>query len=108
MKAFRQVKAHESLELRAEILAGLQCWVRHDQWTKDGGRYTHLAGSWLRGQRWLDETVVSKAPRAAGNRPAWLASTGFDNVQEAANNFCWEHTAHQFCDGKRIAEEAGR
>jgi hypothetical protein len=36
--------------------------------------------------------------------PAWAASAGFPSVFEANNAGCFEHNAHEFRDGDRIAE----
>ena len=36
-------------------------------------------------------------------RPKWLEPTGFDNIFEAENDGCYQHTAHLFRDGKRVA-----
>ena len=38
----------------------------------------------------------------ANKHAPWVLAAGFANIWEAHNNFCFEHTAHEFRDGKRI------
>jgi hypothetical protein len=67
-------------------------------WTKDGGEFIPAPLTYLNQRKWegADEaTTVDKAPE-------WCRTAGFVNVHEAGNAGCYEHTADQFRDGKRL------
>lgn len=52
-KAWDQLKPGP--ELVEDILDGVMRAADTEEWVKQQGRYVPYAGTWLRGQRWLDE-----------------------------------------------------
>jgi len=84
--------------LQERMLAALRRWP----W-KPEAKFNPLPASWLRGARWTDECVSEATPTKC---PEWCRAAGFDNVHEAANFQCYEHTAHQFKNRQRVAEGA--
>lgn len=48
-------KLNPSSELETQILAALDWQRERPEWLKNDGQYVPLAGSWIRGERWLDE-----------------------------------------------------
>jgi hypothetical protein len=59
---------------------------------------------YLRNRRWEDRGLDLDG--AADRCPTWCAAAGFVNIHEAGNSGCYEHTAEQFHDGKRVEEHA--
>jgi hypothetical protein len=53
---------------------------------------------------WLAAALppLKKNERNADKCPAWCKASGFVNVYEAGNAGCYEHTAAQFRDGKKL------
>lgn len=97
IKAWRQLDPDEPTQ--ALMLAAVATWKWSDDRTK-----IPLPASWIRGRRWEDEAVTTRANVVAV--PAWCTAAGFPNVFEAANAQCWAHTAHLFRDGQPIASGA--
>ena len=57
------VKAKHSQDTLDAILAALLWQTKHDDWTRDNGRYIPMPETYLRGERWKDEPqTVGKAP----------------------------------------------
>lgn len=53
----------------------------------------------------LEWLAAALPPPKKGERdksPPWCKAAGFENVHEAGNAGCYEHTAAQFSDGKRL------
>jgi hypothetical protein len=63
LKAWRQV--HPENGTLEAILANVGTRKQSDDWMKDGGRYVPLPASYLRGQRWEDQAVVSRGVSSA-------------------------------------------
>ena len=70
-----------------------------------------LKGNWF--QTWRNWVERENAPRSNGakpmpadSKPVWAIAAGFLDVFEAENAQCYKHNAHQFRDGKRLAEVA--
>jgi hypothetical protein len=97
-KAWHALKVTPALH--ANILAGLAKWKAHPRWKKDGGQFIKHPGPWLRARLWEDDEVCGGVIGQAA--VAWWVPAGFANVHEAGNAGCYEHTAGQFRDGKRL------
>ena len=46
-----------------ELLKSISDACRSDQWQENSGKYIPLPASWLRGERWCDEWVISTKPK---------------------------------------------
>jgi len=61
-------KAWEKLRPDAELVQAILiaiAWQRQTpQWAKDDGQYIPYPGSWIRGERWLDEPVDTAPPKS--------------------------------------------
>ena len=57
-------------------------------------------------QNWTDVYEPKGGPKKSATDKSWLAATGFDSIEEAANFGCRPSTAHLFRDGRRIPEAA--
>jgi uncharacterized protein YdaU (DUF1376 family) len=53
-KAWSKLKMTD--EFFSSIIASLSAQAASKDWKKDGGQYIPLAGGWIRGKRWEDET----------------------------------------------------
>jgi uncharacterized protein YdaU (DUF1376 family) len=53
-KAWSKLKMTD--EFFSNIIASLSVQAASKDWKKDGGQYVPLAGGWIRGKRWEDET----------------------------------------------------
>lgn len=109
-KAWQALKVDAGL--LAQMLAGLARWKVHPRWVKDGGQFVKTPGPWLRQKLWTDEEVCGpgtalQASAPQGEVPAWVKAAGFDTEADAHNRMCWEHNAHEFRDGERIAQGVG-
>lgn len=58
LKAWRKLKPDEALF--EKIMEALRRFKASPRWTKDGGLYIPLPGSWIRGSRWEDESIWDK------------------------------------------------
>ena len=107
-EAFEKIKP--DADLFQKMLASIAVQAKSPAWTKDKGQFIPMAATWLNGARWQDEpTKVANAANAgtddfmrANKHAPWVLAAGFANIWEAHNNFCFEHTAHEFRDGKRL------
>lgn len=65
-----------------EILQAIDKWKRHDDWTKEQGKYIPLPATWLNGKRWCDQAqcegldsgtfVESFLARHQGDERTWM------------------------------------
>ena len=104
IKAWQQKGLDVSETKRAQVMAGVAAWKRHEQWTKDAGRFIPHPATFLRKERWNDETAT-KATGAAGRPsapPEWWKQAGFDTPGDAGNARCYWTNFTEFRDGKRI------
>lgn len=98
LKAFQKI--NPTPELVDQMLAALRWQIPALKWT--GDRYTPHPASWLNGERWNDEAPGASAKSA--RHPQWALDAGFANIDESRNERCYERNAHEFRDGRRIAE----
>jgi len=68
-KAWTKLKPNE--ELRQTLITALGSHCASEDWTKDGGRYTPNASTWLNGERWTDvlKPATTGKPSAFTNLP---------------------------------------
>ena len=52
------------------LLAAIEAQKRTDQWRKDGGIFIPHPATWLRGERWDDETEINAEPVKAWHETA--------------------------------------
>lgn len=82
------------------ILADVKAKRGTAKW-RDG--FIEAPAVYLRNERWKDGGLQGSTD---GALPRWCTNAGFENVHEAHNAGCFEHTAEQFRDGQRIREAA--
>lgn len=80
-KAWSKVKMND--EFFTSIIQALSAQCSSQDWTKDGGKYVPLAGTWIRGKRWEDE--VSPAAQKKHNGFAQADYTAGVNFDESGN-----------------------
>jgi len=93
LEAWKKARAEPDAAL---IVAHVERMKRSPGWTKDGGEFVPAPLVYLNQRRWEGFEETGAAPKC----PAWCREAGFDNVHEAGNAGCYEHTAHRFHDGK--------
>lgn len=94
---FAKLGVDESL--LATMVTAISRQTTSDQWRKDSGRFIPHPTTWLNDRRWEDD-----APPVVGgdDGSAWAIRAGFPNRWEAQNAGCFEHTAKNFANGKRM------
>lgn len=76
-KAFAKLKMTD--EFFSIILAALAAQAATKDWTKDGGQYIPLAGTWIHGKRWDDEIQPAAQQKHNGFAQAdYTAGVNFD------------------------------
>lgn len=73
-------------ELLAACLAAIERQRSTEQWTKDGGQFIPHPTTWLRAQRWLDQTVETSAAPSLDRKPcAYCGKTSIGTVNTFAH-----------------------
>ena len=108
MESWKKRGLDSDSALREVVMAALARHRTFRQWTKDDGQFIPHASTWLNQERYLDDvspgTPAGHVPHhASGN---WWTAAGFQNHWEAQNHRCYEHNAHTFRDGKKLASPA--
>jgi hypothetical protein len=81
--------------LTDQIVAHVERLKRSPGWTKQGGEFIPAPLVYLNNRRW-------EGAEEDGPSGKWWLAAGFENVYEANNAGCYEHTADQFRDGQKL------